>query len=93
MSTEQLNQLYTLLISVAGALGSLLIVWFKTRTRYLEKKLKEPITFKNKCILFVAPDNKKYLIDLDEEVILTKSDISFDVIKEFIDLDKKKKEE
>lgn len=92
MTQEQLNQLVTIIISVCGALGSLLVVFFKTRTATLEKKLKQPISLKNKCILFTAPNGEKYLIDLDEEDILTKSDISFSVIKEFIDLDKEKKE-
>lgn len=93
MTQEQINQLIGIAISVLGALGSLLVVFFKTRTKSLEKKLGQPVTLKGKCILFVAPDKKKYLIDLDEEDILTKSDISFSVIKEFIDVDKEKKEE
>lgn len=92
MTQDQLNQIITIAISVLGALGSLLVVWFKTRTKSLEKKLGTPVTLKGKCILFITPNGEKYLIDLDEEDILTKSDITFDVIKEFIDIDKEKKE-
>lgn len=91
MTADQLNQVITISISVFGALASLLIVWFKTRTKYLEDKLNKPFTLKGKCILFIAPDGKKYLIDLDEEDVITKSDVSFEVIKEFIDIDKDKK--
>lgn len=93
MSQEQIQQLISIGISIVAAIGSLLVVFFKTRTVTLEKKLKRPVTLKGKCILFYAPDGKKYVIDLDEETILTKGDISFEIIKEFIDLDKEKKEE
>lgn len=92
MSQEQINQLISIAISVAAAIGSLIVVFCKTRTAVLEKKLKQPITLKGKCILFISPEGKKYLIDLDEETILTKSEISFEVIKNFIDIDKEKKE-
>lgn len=91
MPDDVLQKLITIAISVAGALASLLVVWLKTRTAYLEKKLKQPLTLKGKCILFKCPsDNKTYLLDLDEEKIISKADITYDILKTAIDLDKPK---
>ena len=94
MTSEQINQLISICISVLGAFASLMVVWFKTRTKYLEAKYQLPFTLKGKCILFKCPDSgKTYLIDLDEEDILNKSDVTYDIIKSVIDLDKPKKGE